>query len=304
MHAAAVETDGLAKRFGETRALDGVSLRVDTGEVRGLLGRNGAGKTTLLRVLFGLLRPDAGSVLLFGRDPEPDGVLARADVAGFVEEPRFYPYLTARRNLELLGRLDGGSRRGQVDEVLDSVGLGGGRDQRVGTFSTGMRQRLGLAASLLRRPRLLLLDEPTIGLDPPGTRDVRQLIRALAADGVTVFLSSHDMSEVDEVCESVVIIHRGRVVWDGRLDRLREEARAHVHLLSTSDDRRALELGLVQPGVDVEWAPDRGLTVRADDPARDGYVLALGRAGIAVRRLEPELPPLEAHFAAVTGGEA
>src|SRR5262245_18652914 len=234
---AAVEVDRLSKRFGDTHALAGVGLRVDAGAVHGLLGRNGAGKTTLLRVLFGLLRPDAGAVRLLGRDAPPADVRAREGVAGFVEEPRFYPYLSARRNLELLGWLDG--RPPAVDTALDAVGLAARRDERVGTFSTGMRQRLGLAAALIRRPRLLLLDEPTIGLDPSGARDVRTLVRELAGDGVTVFLSSHNMAEVDELCDSVVILDRGRVVWDGTLERLRAEAPTQSSRLATSDDDSA-----------------------------------------------------------------
>src|SRR5262245_20179578 len=148
----AVETHGLVMRFGDTLALDDVSLRVEEGTVCGLLGRNGAGKTTLLRILFGLLRPDAGSVQLFGHDARPADVRARDGVAGFVEEPRFYPYLSAQRNLELLALLDG--RSAEPGEALELVDLADSRDEKVGGFSTGMRQRLGLAAALLRKPRL------------------------------------------------------------------------------------------------------------------------------------------------------
>ena len=180
MSETAVETEGLVKRYGDTVAVDGVSLRVEPGAVRGLLGRNGAGKTTLLRILFGLLPPDGGRVRLFGRDAGPADVEAREGVGGFVEEPRFYPYLTARRNLELLARLDGRPGAARADELLERVGLQSSRDVEVGNYSTGMRQRLGLAAALLREPRLLLLDEPTIGLDPAGARDVRTLIAELA----------------------------------------------------------------------------------------------------------------------------
>jgi ABC-2 type transport system ATP-binding protein len=301
----AVETSGLMKRFGDKLAVDDLSLRVETGEVRGLLGRNGAGKTTLLRILFGLLEADAGTVRLFGREARAGDVRAREAVAGFVEEPRFYPYLSARRNLELLCRLDGaGSAAGRIDATLGRVGLAGVRDGKVGTFSTGMRQRLGLAASLLRDPRLLLLDEPTIGLDPPGARDVRLLVRELASAGVTVFLSSHDMAEVAEICDSVVVVHGGRAVWDGTLERLRAEAPVPAYTLSTSNDDRALELGRSRDGLDVERASDGRLTVRADDGARDAYVVELGAAGVAVRLLEPEVPPLEALFASLTGDDA
>src|SRR5690349_17185578 len=158
-----IEVSGLVKRFGDVRALDGFDLRVERGTIHGLVGPNGAGKTTFLRVLFGLVAPDEGSVTVLGRgiDDNPGGALD--GVAGFVEEPRFYPYLTARRNLELLADLDGRPSAARVDEALELVGLTGRAGQRVGNFSTGMRQRLGLAGALLREPRLLLLDEPTIG---------------------------------------------------------------------------------------------------------------------------------------------
>ncbi len=299
---AAVEAHRLVKRFGDTLALDEVSVRVEAGEVRGLVGHNGAGKTTLLRLLFGLLHADGGELELFGRAAGPADVAARGSLAGFVEEPRFYPYLSARRNLALLGRLDGALDRQRVGEMLELVGLSAIRDSGVGTFSTGMRQRLGLAAALLRAPRLLVLDEPTIGLDPAGTRDVRDLLRDFASRGGTVFLSSHDMSEVAEICDGVVIIRKGRVVWDGSLDRLRQEAPAPAYRLSTSDDERALEIARTQDGLDVAHA-DRRLTIRAEDVVRDEFIVALGRDGVAVQLLEPALSPLEAIFAELTEDE-
>jgi len=297
----AVATYRLTKRFGETVALDDVTLGVEEGSVCGLLGRNGAGKTTLMRILFGLLRPDAGSVRLFGREAQPGDVEARRDVAGFVEEPRFYPHLTARRNLELLARLDGRSRADRVDDALDLLGLEQSRDERAGNFSTGMRQRLGLAAALLRSPRLLVLDEPTLGLDPASAHLVRGLIRELAAHGATVFVSSHDMSEVDEICDGVIVIARGRVVWDGSLDRLRREAPAPLFFLTTSDDDFAFAIASALDGVDLERTDGGRLRLRADDDVRDELVVALGRAGVVVRRLEPDLGPLDALFVEMTG---
>src|SRR5262249_11011580 len=156
-------------------AVDQVDLTVETGDVYGFLGPNGAGKTTTLRMLLGLIRPTEGSVELFGRDPLRDGARALDGVAGFVEGPRFYPYLSGRRNLRLLADLDGGSARSLVEEVLGVVELRDRGDDKVGGYSHGMRQRLGIAASLLREPRLLLLDEPTTGLDPAGMRDMREL---------------------------------------------------------------------------------------------------------------------------------
>src|SRR5262249_22765047 len=172
-----VATRGLVKRYGEIVPVDGVDLTVERGDVFGYLGPNGAGKTTSLRMLLGLIRPTAGYARLFGRDPLVDGAKALQGVAGFVEGPRFYPYLSGRKNLELLADYDGDGARSRTDEVLEVVELRDRAKDRVGGSSHGMRQRLGIASALLRRPRLLLLDEPTTGLDPAGMRDMRDLVR-------------------------------------------------------------------------------------------------------------------------------
>jgi ABC-2 type transport system ATP-binding protein len=296
----AVEALGLVKCFGAIRAVDGVDLGVGQGEIRGLLGPNGAGKTTLLRLLFGLVRPERGSVRLLGREPDSGHGASLDGVAGFVEDARFYPYLSARRNLELLTRLDGLGARRRVGEVLELVGLGGDAGRKVGTFSTGMRQRLGLAAALLRSPRLLILDEPTAGLDPEGTREMRLLLRELARNRVTVLFSSHDMAEVEHVCETVTIMRSGQVVWDGALTALRAESPAPEHRLVTSDDGRAVEVARSLPGLRVAADPERGLRVTADARRLDEFVIALGRAGVAVRELEVAESPLEAMFFRLT----
>ncbi len=182
-----LEVRGLVKRYGTLTAVGGVDITVNTGDVYGYLGPNGAGKTTSLRMMLGLIRPTAGTVRLFGRDPL-DSVKALDGVAGFVEAPTFYPYLTARRNLELLAAFDGGGAGSRIDEALQTVELGDRAGDRVGGYSHGMRQRLGIAAALLRNPKLLLLDEPATGLDPAGMRDMRLLIRRLADQGMTVVL--------------------------------------------------------------------------------------------------------------------
>src|SRR5262249_39650629 len=204
-------------------AVDHVDLTVEKGDVFGYLGPNGAGKTTSLRMLLGLIRPTEGSIQLFGRDPHVVGAKALDGVAGFVEGPTFYPYLTARRNLRLLAAYDDGDRRAKrlrIEELLELVELSDRGDDKVGGYSHGMRQRLGIAAALLRDPRLLLLDEPTTGLDPAGMRDMRDLVRRLASEGITVLLSSHLPGEVEELCNRVAITRKGRIVYEGQLQDL------------------------------------------------------------------------------------
>jgi ABC-2 type transport system ATP-binding protein len=298
-----LEAFELSKRFGAVVAVDRVDLRVEQGSVCGLLGPNGAGKTTLLRLLFGLVRPDAGRIELFGRQPARAAGLD--GVAGFVEEPRFYPYLSGRETLELLARLDGNETQRRIDELLDLVGLDhAAAGRRVGGYSTGMRQRLGLAAALLASPRMLLLDEPTTGLDPTGAREMRDVVRRLAAEGVAVLLSSHDMSAVADICSTVTVLLSGRVVWNGTMERLRGEAPAAEYRLETSDDAGTLAQTASHPDLEAHQDAESGLVVTAERDALDRFVLALGVEGIAVRRLTEVASSVEVMFIALTGGAA
>ncbi len=299
----AVNVRDLVKTFGDVTALAGFHLEVATGTIHGLVGPNGAGKTTLLRVLFGLVTPDAGSITLLGREWEADERTTMAGVGGFVEDPRFYPYLSARRNLELLAELDGAAPD-RIDRSLEAVRLADRADRKVGGFSSGMRQRLGLAASLLRSPRLLLLDEPTVGLDPTGAREVEALVKGLAGEGVTVLISSHNMPELDGVCDGVTVMKEGGSVWHGTMDRLRSESPAPAHRLWTNDDHRAMEIASADPAVTVVPEPEGGLTVHAGRDSLDAFVVALGRAGVAVRRLELSMTALESMFFALTGARS
>jgi ABC-2 type transport system ATP-binding protein len=301
--AAPVEVRGLVKRYGELVAVDGVDLTVLPGDVFGYLGPNGAGKTTSLRMMLGLIRPSAGSVRLFGRDPQA-GVAALDGVAGFVEAPRFYPYLTGRRNLDLCAALDGDGAAARIDEVLDVVELRHRAKDRVGGYSHGMRQRLGIAAALLRRPRLMLLDEPATGLDPAGMRDMRLLVRRLADGGMTVLLSSHLLAEVEELCNRVAIVRDGRMVYEGTLAELRRAAGTVYHL-RTTDDERALAVCGAQRGIeDVARAHDGGIAFRApSEPAVGELSLALAEAGALVLELAPNRATLEELFFALTEGD-
>ena len=300
----AVLARSLVKRFGATTAVDRVDLAVCAGEVRGLLGANGAGKTTLLRMLFGLIRPDAGRVEVFGQEVHALGTSAFHGVGGFVEEPCFYPYLSGRANLALLARLDGNSAiPADIDDALARVELAARGDDRMGGYSTGMRQRLGIAAALLRRPRLLLLDEPTSGLDPGGTRAVAELVSELAAQGVAVLLSSHQIGELEKVCTTYTVLRDGRVVWDGTTGELEAQAPPSAYALATNDDARALEIAAQQPGVRTHRAPRGGLVLAAQRSELDALVLALGDARVIIRRLELLVSPLESMFFALTSGE-
>ncbi len=294
-----VRARGLVKRYDDVVAVDHIDLNVDAGDVYGFLGPNGAGKTTTLRMALGLITPSEGSIELFGRDPLRAGARALQGVAGFVEAPRFYPYLSARKNLELLAALDGGGARELIDDVLESVELAPRAMHRVGGYSHGMRQRLGIAAALLRRPRLLILDEPATGLDPGGMRDMRRLIQRLAGDGITVLLSSHQLPEVQELCDRVAIVDSGRVVYEGALADLRRQGGAGYRL-RTTDDSLALGILREQRGVANAHAGEHALAFDADEHDAGGVSLALARAGIGVLALTPELATLEDLFFRLT----
>jgi ABC-2 type transport system ATP-binding protein len=298
-----VATRGLVKRYGEIVAVDHVDLTVEPGDVFGYLGPNGAGKTTSLRMMLGLIRPTEGSVHLFGCDPLVNGAKALEGVAGFVEEPRFYPYLSGRRNLRLLADYDDGDSRSRIEEMLDLVELRDRANDRVGGYSHGMRQRLGIAAALLRQPRLLLLDEPTTGLDPAGMRDMRELVRRLAGEGITILLSSHLLAEVEDLCNRVAIIRKGRVVYAGGLRELLATASAGYRL-RTTDLERARVVCLSQGGVHDVSSANGELRFAADEQAVAALSIALGQARVGVTALVPERASLEELYLGLTEGEA
>ena len=272
-----VEIRGLVKRYGELTAVAGVDLTVHAGDVYGYLGPNGAGKTTCLRMMLGLIRPTEGTVRLFGRDPL-ETVQALDDVAGFVEAPTFYPYMNGRRNLELLAAFDGGDAGDRIEQALATVELSDRARDRVGGYSHGMRQRLGIAAALLRDPKLLLLDEPATGLDPAGMRDMRLLIRRLADQGMTVLLSSHLLAEVEELCNRVAIVRKGEIVYEGAIADLKRGA-GTTYWLSTTNDERALAVCRAQPGMgDVQEVHGR-ISFTADERGGRRTVPGADRSG-------------------------
>ncbi|HEY6836430.1 MAG TPA: ABC transporter ATP-binding protein [Gaiellaceae bacterium] len=298
-----VEARGLVKRYGAITAVDKVDLTVEPGDVYGFLGPNGAGKTTTLRILLGLIRPDDGEARLFGRDPQHELPEALEGVAGFVETPYFYPYLSGRKNLQLLAAfdLDGGSAR--IDQLLQLVDLTARADDRVGGYSQGMRQRLGVASSLVRNPRLLLLDEPTNGLDPGGMRDMRTLVSRLSGEGITVLLSSHLLAEVEELCNRVAIVRTGRIVYEGMLADLRASAGTSRYRLRTTDAQVAgLTLLEHSAARDVSLDGDE-LTFSAGEDEVAAISRALVAAGLGITALVPEQQSLESFFFELTEGE-
>jgi ABC-2 type transport system ATP-binding protein len=292
--------------FDDVVALDSVNLDVPPGQIHGIVGPNGAGKTTLLAILLGLAFADGGSLEVLGA-PVGRGRAVPDGVTGFVDGPGLYPALTARGNLAALARLRGpGAPTAGIDDVLDQVGLTDVADDKVRGFSLGMRQRLGLAAALLTKPRLLVLDEPANGLDPAGKRHVHRTLAQLAADGATVILSSHRMDDLEELCSEVTILATGRVAFSGPLDKLAGENRELDYRLMTSDNDAARQVAAETDGIIVVvgagGVPNReGLVVRAPVPALDQLVPRLVQASIAVRELAPVVSPLETAFLALTG---
>jgi ABC-2 type transport system ATP-binding protein len=297
----ALAIEGLSKRFGSTTAVRDVSLEVKPGSIHGLVGPNGSGKSTILRSVLGLVWPDAGAIEVLGGDRAAAAARAEGGLAGLIDDPRFYPYLSARANLALLARLDGGEEP-DLDALLARAGLGDVAKQKVGGFSLGMRQRLGLAAALMRRPAVLLLDEPANGLDPTGADELWQVVRELAADGTAVLLSSHDLMAIDDVCDEITVLRAGEVAWSGAIGELRALAPAPEHVMRTADDTAAAaHVRLL--GIAAEDGGD-GLRVTAAEEAVERLTVELGRAGIGIRSLTPGASPLRILFSRLTEGPA
>ncbi|HMA47731.1 MAG TPA: ATP-binding cassette domain-containing protein [Frankiaceae bacterium] len=301
----AVATSGLTKRFGRHAAVDRVALAVPHGAVYGFLGPNGSGKTTTIRMLLGLVTPTGGAVELLGRPIPAAAPVVLPRVGALVEGPAFHPYLSGRDNLRRLDACDAtadpGTRDGRVAAALTRVGLTKAATKRYRQYSLGMKQRLGLAAALLQPRDLLVLDEPTNGLDPQGTREVRTLVRELAADGTTVLVSSHLLGEVEQVATHVGIMSAGRLLCQGPLAEVMAAARPVVQV-DTSDPERAAAVlrGLALAGVLVDAGRRRVEGQLGDRPAEE-VTAALVHAGVPVRGLAVERPALEDLFVELTG---
>jgi ABC-type multidrug transport system ATPase subunit len=278
-------TRGLTKNFGSLRAVDGLDMDIYKGDVFGFLGPNGAGKTTVIRLILGLIYPTSGYAEILGDRVPGDHRSAARHVGGFVDDPTFYLGMSARRNLRLLGSMSGPVAEERIDEVLAIVGLSERSESKVKGFSHGMKQRLGIAQALLHRPALIVLDEPTSGLDPRGMKDVRELVRDVSATGTTVFLSSHLLHEVDQVCNRAIIIDRGKVVVQGPVSELRPTGSA-VKVL-TGDQGKAAETLRALFGAGSVKQDEDFLVVNAAEEAVPELVSRLVADGIPVRAIVP-----------------
>jgi len=299
-----LETSGLTKRFGDRVAVDDVDLRVPRGAAFGYLGPNGAGKTTLIRMLLGLTEATSGRMHLLGRSVPAERAAALARVGAIVEEPRFHGHLTGRENLTVIAAAREPEAHARIEGALARAGLSQRADERVKRYSLGMRQRLGVARSLLADPELLILDEPTNGLDPAGMHEFRDMIRGFVAEGRTVLLSSHLLDEVEKICDAVAIVDRGRVVMQGSIADLARGGEQTI-LIATSDEERALALLAENRAVSSAVAEAEGIRVslRTDvetQPAADEVGRRLVLAGLAIRRFEPARASLEQLFLEIT----
>ncbi len=300
----AIKTSNLTKRFGDQAAVNEVNLSVPKGSVFGFLGPNGSGKTTTIRMLMGLAEATSGDIELLGQEIPKSLEAALPKVGALVEGPAFYPFMSGRNNLLRIDAADrfsdGSTRAARVDAALERVGLTNAAKKKVHAYSLGMKQRLGLANALLKPREILVLDEPTNGLDPQGTREVRNLIRSLADDGITIFVSSHLLSEIEMLCSHVAVMSAGKIVAQGSIEDLRNEEPTRL-VMRTSDTDKALELlaakGLTNfriVGDQLSCEVDSGFDVA-------GLNAALVKAKVPVLEIRLERSSLEEKFVKLTG---
>lgn len=293
-----VETRGLTKRYGELYALRELDLALRPGEVFGFLGPNGSGKTTTVKLLLGLIRPTAGEIFLFGEPADGNRAHLLRRVGAIVEAPAFYPYLSGRQNLHVLAQLDSTPIK-RVDEVLEQVSLDAAAERKFDGYSIGMKQRLGIAAALLRDPQLVLLDEPTSGLDPAGQREIRALIPRMAQGGCTVFISSHMMHEVQEICDRVGVLKAGELQSVGPVSQLLGDS--GVIEVRVAEQERALAVLRGLSWVDAVEQRDGLLSVAAPVERSADINRALAESGVYASEIRRREQSLEEFFLEVTG---
>ncbi|MGE7942123.1 ABC transporter ATP-binding protein [Lysinibacillus xylanilyticus] len=296
-----VQTENLSKSFGKEQAVSNINLKIRKGEIYGFLGPNGAGKTTTIRMLLGLMKPSSGTIKIFQKDLTKERINILAKVGSLVENPSYYPHLTAYENLEALRKILG-VPKSRIDEVLEIVRLKDVANKKVKGFSLGMKQRLGIAASLLHNPELLILDEPTNGLDPSGIIEIRNLIKRLPSEyGMTVIISSHLLSEIDQMATQVGIVTKGKMIFQDSIEAMRRFAQPKV-LIKVSNGEKGWR-SLVANGIKAEHKDDLILLDECSDEKVAHIVQILVQEGISVYRVEEEKRSLEEIFLQMTTGE-
>lgn len=293
----AIETIGLSKHFGQHHAVDTLDLVIHQGSVFGFLGPNGAGKTTTIRMLLGLIRPTSGGGRIMGHDIMSERAAILPHIGAIVESPAFYPYLSGRDNLRTLGRTVGNEDMHRVAEVLEQVGLADRARDKVRTYSLGMKQRLAIAAALLNNPQIIFLDEPTNGLDPAGTVEIRELISELGASGHTIFISSHLLHEVEQICTEVAIINHGKMVTQGRVTGLLKQDAA---LLVEAEPFSVVQEVSAHFGVSPQVIGPRSVKVALPSERTPELMSALVNAGARVYQITPQHSSLEELFLDLT----
>ncbi|MFC9540348.1 ATP-binding cassette domain-containing protein [Lysinibacillus sp. NPDC056959] len=296
-----VQTENLSKSFGKEQAVSNINLKIRKGEIYGFLGPNGAGKTTTIRMLLGLMKPSSGTIKMFQKDLTKERINILSKAGSLVENPSYYPHLTAYENLEALRKILG-VPKSRIDEVLEIVRLKDAANKKVKGFSLGMKQRLGIAASLLHNPELLILDEPTNGLDPSGIIEIRNLIKRLPSEyGMTIIISSHLLSEIDQMATQVGIVTKGKMIFQDSIEAMRRFAQPKV-VIKVSDGEKGWR-SLVANGIKAEHKDDLILFDECSDEKVAHIVQILVQEGISVYRVEEEKRSLEDIFLQMTTGE-
>ncbi|MGN8647324.1 ABC transporter ATP-binding protein [Gracilibacillus sp. HCP3S3_G5_1] len=296
-----VQTNNLTKKFGKELAVNGVDLQIPKGEVYGFLGPNGAGKSTTIRMLLGLMKPTSGKVEIFGKDLKSERLNILKKVGSLVENPSYYPHLTARENLEAIRKIVG-VPKSRIEETLSIVRLQDAANKKVKGFSLGMKQRLGIAAALLNNPELLILDEPTNGLDPSGIIEIRELIKSLPEKyGMTILISSHLLSEMDQIATRVGIITKGKMIFQDSIEEMRMFAQQQV-ILKVGQEEQAWRI-LLANGIKAELAEGAILLSDSSDQQVADTVRLLVQQNISIYRVEDNKKSLEDIFLQMTKEE-
>ncbi|MCT1902415.1 ABC transporter ATP-binding protein [Oceanobacillus sojae] len=296
-----VETKHLTKSFGKEKAVSNLEMKIPKGEIYGFLGPNGAGKTTTIRMLLGLMRPTSGSVQLFGKDMKNNRIEILKNVGSLVENPSYYPHLTAKENLEASRKILNVPKK-RIDEVLQQVRLHGVANKKVKGYSLGMKQRLGIAAAMLHQPELLILDEPTNGLDPSGIIEMRQLIQSLPKEyGMTVLISSHLLSEIDQMATRVGVVSKGKMIFQDSIETMRKFAQASIQV--KVNDNEAAWRSLLANGQKADLGEESVTLQAEDDEQVAASIRYLVQQGFSIYRVQEEKRSLENIFLEMTKEE-